>query len=734
MGLLTRPRIFVEIRLAKYPAALGVDVLRYSKGGGKGTSQAGRFYEPRIVSVSPIRREATDQDGNYSVSSFSVTLNDQDGDIADMLEAGEDTEYFLAREIAVWAISEQGLAAGLNTATVQPVARGWISDVQRQAWTVVVTGSDAVGSQMSRSNLDKKALQHKFEDIVTAAGLTPLEDTKDLRFRIALGEYSDRGRTDAFGNPAERGRWPAREVCEIDITSLLTAPPVPTFVDPPVITASSVTGATGQETLYYGATVVTPFGESALSNVVSLNGASKANRNVSNYNEISGTFDAGPDPLNPYKVRIWVGYSATAMVGWLDEANYNGSGVFGYFDGAAAWPTATRDELDDIKAMSLPTGGAPTNPNVFSIMEICLGYGYDLLDVWASDLANGVEPKRMLETVFGSEIIRPQDPEWPFPDPWIEMGGIKFFGFLARGNKLQHHRDRTVTMAVNFCGPHDGSSLLINQAFPQLQFLVNEYLVKNKGNGYFDQVYGTLEAYDDGTPLVKPTEYAARQDETKAWLGDSVGYLGNIFVDDPEDTWRDVLREAFSSFGCKGAVNRFGQHFPILVPTSDDAVAGRAWREKMEIKRRADPLLSHDQIVNRVLMSYWYDQDAGEYAGVDIPSNSDASIAAHVPGGVIGSNDFRGLREMKLALKYVSDAATAADVAERTKIRRKRRPRYPSAVVGMMGIDHDLGGRGRLFDARGRDAGTKVMILAHETDLDSQEVTLTYLDLTSVWA
>lgn len=728
MGLLTRPRILVEIRLAKYPAALGTTVLRYTKGRSLSTPAA--FYAPRVASVSSFKREATDQDGNYSVGSFSVSLIDEDGEIADMLEAGEDTEYFFAREIAVWAISEEGITAGRTTATVQPIARGWISDVQRQAYTVQITGSDAVGSQMSRSNFDKKALQHKFEDIVTRGGFAPLADTKDRRVRIALGEYSDRGRTDALGNVAERGRWPVYELCEFDWTAT-TTPPTPTYATPPVITASSVTGTTGQETLYYGATVITPFGESALSNVVALNGASI--RNVSNYNEISGTFDPGPDPLNEYKVRIWVGYSATAMVGWLDEANYNGSGVFGYFDGAASWPTASRDEFDTIKSMTVPGGVAPTNPNVFSFMEICLGYDYEILDIFHSDLANGVEPKRMKATVFGVDVIRPVDAEWPFPDPWVEIGGVRVFGFLARGNILQQHRDRTVTMAVNFCGPHDGSSLLINQVFPQLQFLTNEYIVKNKGNGYFNQTYGTLETYDDGTALVKTSAYTACQTLTKAWLGDAVGYVGNIFVDDPDATWRDVLREALVSFGAKAAVNRFGQHFPILIPTSNDSVTGRAFRQRIEIKRREDPLMAHDQIVNRILLSYWFDQDAGEYAGVDIPFNNDVSIAAHVPGGVSGSGDFRGLRELKLEAKFLSDEDTAFDVANRNLLRRKRRPRYPSVTVGMLGFDHDLGGRGRLFDDRGRDAGTSIIILGHETNLDSQEVTLTFADLSSIW-
>lgn len=729
MSYLSAPQFLAELRITRYPASLGTNVIRAAK---RPVSLPNAFFQPRLDSIVTIERSATDQDGNAQIGSATVVLNDQDGELAELLEAGTDTEFWVAREMILYAPSQEMLDSRPVIADLQPVFRGWITEVQWVRRQVTVTAADCVGSLMSASNLDRKVLQIQHKNLTS----TPTEETKDEYLPIYLGEYSDKGSTNSEGASAARGLLPVREVCEIDITDI-TGTPVPVFAAPPVITASSVTGASGQQSISYGATLITPFGESSMSNIVTCNGASV--RNVSNYNEISGTFDNG-DPLNPNKVRIWFGPSPDNMVGWLDEANYNGTGIFGYFDGAAAWPVASRDELDWPKYMTAPAGNnAQTNENIFSIMRVCLGYGYQIRHYWGSDLAEGVAPRRaeIDPSERGVTTIGPDDAEWPFPNPWIEMNDIKFTGFLQRGHKLLAHRDGSVTMAVDLAGPFDDDGNLIDQAFPQLQFMFNEHGLRNKGTGYRNHIYNTLETYDDGTSLIKTSTASECQDQTKIWLGDDVGYQANVHVIDPNDTWRDVVQKSCQSFGVRMMPNRFGQIEWFFIPTSDDGYLGRHYREKIEIKRTEDPSLSYDQIVNSILLNYFYDPDAGDFRGKALgPFIEAESIAAMVPGGIVGSTDTRGERPLELNCYYSNYQATVYDVVYRELLRRRRRVRYPSITVPMLGIDFDIGDRGRLTDSlglgRNGDQATRIIILKHTIHPDDEEVTYSLLDLTSV--
>lgn len=728
MGLLSRPVTLVEIYLAKYPASLGTRTLRLAK---RPVSMVGRFYEPRLKSVSKFGRACTDPDGNYAVGSVTFVINDQDGFLAGLLAEGADTEYWLNREYAIWAISQEGIDAGLTTDDVQPVSRGWISSAQRFRRDVTVIGSDPLGSQMSRFNLDKKALRIAIKDLTD----TPNEKTKDIKLPIYLGEFSDRG----DGTPGSC-LLPVYEVCTINITAPST-PVTPTLVLPPVITGSGVVGTTGQKTYYYAASVIIAGGgETALSNVVVVNGA--ISRNVSNYNWIEGTYDnGGSSPFNA--VRVWRSESAdpASFHLWLDEANYTlpGPGTWGYGDGAAPVQLAggvgvTRDELDEPKEATPSAGGGATVDGIWAVMAVCLGYGYIDLDIGASDLAEGVEPTRALiaGSEHGATTITNQDGSWPFPNPWIEMNGIIFHGFLQRGPKLEHHRNGDVTMTVNLCGPHIGG-LVLNQAWYQKQFLLNEYTLKNKGSGRTNETYGTLERYANGDPVIQTQSFKDCQELSMQWMEDEVGYVGNIWITDPEMTWRDVEQRFNLTFGGRTTSNRFGQIKAVLINTLSDSVTGRHFRERIEIKRSEEPLLAYDQIINKFLMSYFWDVAAGVYRGVDLPFTNDDSIAVHIPGGVIGGTDLRGLREQSRECAYTNDKATAYDSINRELIRRSRRPRYPSITVPMLGMDYDNGDRGRLTDTAGLGSGgdvaTPVIILKHETDLDHEEITLTFQDL-----
>lgn len=730
---LSNPWIVVEFQLAKFPASLGVDVKRWSLN--RPRSLQGAFYEPRIVSVGVIERMATTVDGDWVVPQTTVVLDDQDNTIGALLAAGATTEYWIGREVAIWIISQQGAEAGLTPANTSPFWRGYPSKTpRRHNRQVTVELFDVLGSLFSGYNLDQKVLKYRMKDLTGSS--TVREESKDVPLSILVGEFSDFGAVDVNGDDAERGLVPAYEVFEVDITDL-TNVAVPRYAAPPVITASSVVGATGQESRSYRASLITPYGESELGNAVTLDGASV--RNLSNYNEISGTFDNG-DPANPNKVRIWYGPTPDNMVGFLDEAYYNGAGIFGYLDGAAPWPAPTRDEIDVIKYMAPPAvSAAQTNNNIWSVMAVCLGYGYETPRIFASDLADGVEPRRQLveDAEYGVTFIRNTDPEWPFPNPWFEYSGLKYSGFLARGPKVQHHRDKVVTIACQLCGPHDDDGKIYNQAFPSLQFLLNEHMLKNGGTGFTNGTYGTLEIYANGDSMIKTSDFAALQAKTVEWLG-GLGYLSSIFIDDPEATWRDVIRKFCNTFGIHLYPAVAGQIGAFLIDTAPDEIEGRHFRERIEITESGEDEMDDSNVINKFLASYFWDLDQKVHRGLDLEFNNPYSWAAHTPGGVSSDPASKGIRMRAVERSFTADQATFEDVNNRELIRRSRRARYMPKGVPMLGMDYDIGSRGRVTDTNGLGANgngdeeTKVVVFGHALDPMTQQIVLKFRDLQSV--
>jgi hypothetical protein len=69
-------------------------------------------------------------------------------------------------------------------------------------------------------------------------------------------------------------------------------------------------------------------------------------------------------------------------------------------------------------------------------------------------------------------------------------------------------------------------------------------------------------------------------------------------------------------------------------------------------------------------------------------------------------------------------------------MRRKRRPRYPSITLPLLGLDYDIGDICKLTDSKGLgaagDVGIKVQILKHETHPNEDEVTLVFQDLRGI--
>lgn len=713
--------VWFQLNLAKYPATEGTTIYRFSK---KPFADAGAFKEGRLISISKARRAATDINGNYNFGRVSILIEDEDGFFRGLLEQGTATEYFVNREGTIYLLSEEGRKAGLDP---RIVFRGWVSDVQTtKSRKVRIDLADVVGSQFCGFNLDKTIPTIKLSDLGTV-----IDALKEKVLPIYAGEHSDFGALDVNGNPAERGLVPGFDVGMIDVSDP-DADPTPGYTPPPVIVAATVVGS-GDQTYEYSSTVITPYGESLPGNTVTVTGAPATSvMDISNYVAISGTYE--PGVLGTNIVRI-LGRHGTST--WLDDAFLdNVTGEFWYNDGAHPAPTPIRADVDIEKTYTgPPVPGSIEGDTLWNIIAICLGYGYDILDVFGSDLADGTEPRRISLMDFdGVDILTPNHPDWPFPNPWIERNGITFTGFLARGPRLAHHKEGAVTFAANICGPHDGGSpdAVINQAFPQLLWLLNEHVAKNNGTGYRTGTYWPLATYENGDSLFETNKFYEKQAITADWLGTDLGYLSSIFLTEPT-TVREIVRRFCLTFGAKLAHNHWGQVFPMLIAAPDDPTVGRHLRDRIEIVSIGEPVLAHDEVKNLFVYNYHWDPDANDFRNKNLKYSTETSIAAHIPGGVVGSSDRRGVKQDDRNLYYTNDEDTATDVIQREAARRARRPRYVPVVVKYMGLELDIDTPVRLTHYEGLgtsgDVAMPGIVLEHETDTDREEVELRIQDL-----
>lgn len=715
---------WVEAHLARYPASAGTRIVRWAF---KPLANAGSFKEPRLVSISRLRRACTDPDGNPEVGGGSIVVDDQDGELRAMLDEGSPEEYVVNREIGIYTLSEAGRAANLTPRTR---FRGWITDVQLLEGRLVrIAFADVLSSQFSGISFDKT-----IGIPITAAEHpnAPPETLKKI-YPIIGGEHSDLGAVDSNGASAEKGLVSAIDCGDYDISG--NAQP-PEYVQPPINVTAVVVGAGGSATWYYAVTAITNNGETIMSAVATVTGApALADLSPSNYVKVTWDDADAYSLANTIAFRV-CGRSSNPPTGWLDGMNNGGTFVNPEKE--------YHDDGDDLIEDPLPNLGTNTaqgNNNIFAWMLLSIGYSYEILKYFASDLAQGSAPKRaeMSGAVFGSEIIGPEHPEWPHADPWVERGGIRQFGFYARGPRLAHHRDGSVTMAVQMCGPHDDSDVLINQAGPLTQWLLNEHAAKNGGTGYRTGDYGPLETYANGDPVINPQAHTDAQDLSITYVG-GLGYLMAFAITEPTSL-REILRRIANSFGWRFAANHHGQVGPIVVNNLADPTVGRHLRDRIEIKRVEEDKMAWDEVLNRMPYAYHWDSDAGAFRAENLVAEHAQSIAAHVPGGVIGTADRRGIKQPSepRQMYYVNDPTTATDVVQRELTRRKRRPRYVKPVVDLMGLDYDIGDQMRYthYNGLGRDGdeATPMIILAIEEDPGrpgDEEIIFTLQDLRGI--
>ena len=675
----------------------------------KPLADAGAFAEGRVVRYGTTVRKMSTPDGDYDIAVTDVEIEDADRLFRGLL-ADPDTRTMTSREACLEVLSEAGRAAGLEWRTI---SRGRLTDIQpKPGLRVLFRFADVAGSHFSGFDLEKEMGVR----ITKREHPNAKDEAVNRVYPIITGEHSDIGTVDANGAAADKGLLPVIDVGDYlldgDGNEYTDVPFA--FATPPQNLQITINGTPGTGEADYGVTAVTPYGETTITEQA----VTTVPTVLDVTNNVQLDWDA-QDGVVEYRV-----YKNNKLIARLNNGETFTNPETTYTDNGSDTVGGVVPPLTNTAQIDQVINGQTVSGWGREIMKI--GANPEVLEMYGSDLGSPPKRIRLPESVYGSEVLIPGRPGWPYATPYIEINGIRMGVAYVRGPRLEHHRNNTVTLAWNGCGDDDvgdGSGPTITEAFKALQHVLNEYVLKDDGLGYRTGNYGPLEEFSNGVAKLKTSAFEACQDLTAEWIGGR-GYQCAIAITVPTSL-REFLRRFNVTFASNIGSNHHGQVFPVLIDDTADPTAGRLYHHHINVIRMVDQSIDHDAVETKVTYHYSFDADANKFRVSDQVIEDEAASAAYlVPRE-------RGVRQCY----YTHDSATAADSNSRHLTRYKVPPRRVSIKTNLLGLEDEIGAQVRLthYDGAGGvdgDVETPFLVTGHKTDPNpSETVTLTLLDL-----
>jgi hypothetical protein len=515
----------------------------------------------------------------------------------------------------------------------------------------------------------------------------------------------------------------------------------PTNVSEPTNLTAAPTGDGGTSSLTYGVSTLTALGESKPVFVTVDN--APAVRTPDNPVTISWE----PPNTNPALV---LGYRLLGPMGVDDAGQACATSSLGVTQNTSEAPTF----VDDGSATPVPvvpdTGDAPADDSVWAWRALAIGE-LAHFNVFASDLAvattpdgstpgsTGTQPKRIIIDPNNPYLLQPESDAWPHDTRWVEFinsdgVAIRQSGFYLRGPLLAAHRDGSVTAAAQVCGYKGLNGVMIDQAFYQFQFMLNEFALKNHGEGYRSGDWGPTERFANGDPVLWTRKFKEAQDLTIDWLG-GLGSIGAIAITDPGMTIREFISRFCVTYGSFFGVNRFGQPYPVLLDPAAALNQGRRYRNPIEIDA-LEQAFAPEYRTNQITFSYDWDPDAQTYRVVDLIIEDVTSQFAHGTGGI--------KRVIPATHECFCSRDAATVIMHQTKFLQlfRKAPRYVGFPTDLTALHDENGDRARVthWDGLGLlgDIETNLAVMRHRFDVMpealeiGQPVTITGLDMSRV--
>lgn len=704
------PDRWLELVLQPYPSGTATTVRWAETAMGFPTMVEGRVLSG---AWSDIEHALSDWKGSPEASVANIDVNDADGAVRAIIAALGVTTYARVEATIKW-LSEAGRKAGLLPRIVH---RGFLAATpqpkgRRKATVSVV---DVTGSHFY--NLNPEALLQKIvwsREFLAFAGLTNTpKNTLSQPLNIVLGEHSDAGATDRAGNTAEKGMIPPDDIGDMVISSsnvVVTDSESIEIIPAPVLTAE-VIGTPGSKTYSYQVSMLTATGETAGSNIVTITNAPDT-LDASNYVRLTW---AAPDgwadvyTANAIAFRVF-GRTTNPPTKYLDLMNNGGTFVspeYEYHD----------DQDHDIEkdpgplsvgtaVITLIAPGDPTTvttSTAYGVMVYSAGYA-PLQKVFGSNLSQGAVPGR---TDITDQVITPDSAAWPFANRWIELahpdgGTVRVSAFLVNGPLLNQARSGSVTFAVTTCGmldTGDDTGAPITEASVGYAFVLNEFMLKNNGQGYRTGAHWPLEQFSNGETVLNTAVLNAFRDKGIKFLG-GTGFRFHFAATQPVTL--SQFQQAFNNtFTCFTGSLDNGQEGVWVIDPDTDTTGSATFRRHIELPVwLPDTQVVDEEVENRLWFVYDYDPDADAYRGdpelvQDVPSQQLYGIRDVVPQ--------TGATIAPLEMRCTRDQATARDAAGRRIFLNKVAPVYQALPTTLLGLETALGDVIRVTHVDGLD-------------------------------
>lgn len=174
---------------------------------------------------------------------------------------------------------------------------------------------------------------------------------------------------------------------------------------------------------------------------------------------------------------------------------------------------------------------------------------------------------------------------------------------------------------------------IVSQAAEQLKLFINEFILKNEGEGYMAGPFGPLVKFSNTAEVLKTSTFDTWQELTKVWIG-GLGYLGNWYINDETLTFRQFIRMFNQTFGTFLGPGDFGQIGLHAINDTADPNTGTPYREDVEILDEDLPPaeLLYDQTQTQRKFIYHFIPDSQTWRNPEDSVRNDAArIAMKAP-------------------------------------------------------------------------------------------------------
>lgn len=341
------------------------------------------------------------------------------------------------------------------------------------------------------------------------------------------------------------------------------------------------------------------------------------------------------------------------------------------------------------------------------------------------------------ETVLVSQALAFTDGSWI--GLWRDGTDLRVFHQPANGalTEIITHTDATysgswyTTIGIDETGgsvrvdsfgartvpTEDGS--IVDEPGQAAKLFLNEFVLKNAGEGYTSGPFGPLETFRSGVEILRTSTFDAFDVLNKTWIPG--GYKAAWYIDDKTLTLRQFLQQFNETFGTYIGPCEYGQIGLFAVDDAYDPDDGNAYRQHIEV---------FDSHLPRASVDYPNMQTKRNYRFHWLPDRQDfRNPVEHVKDEVARQALKSPHRESpELGLRCSNDRATIEDTQARQLLRRKWPLVYQDFTTGLNGLEQPLGSVVRLFHRIGGGRGPynahPFFIMGKRYNLNTQRVTL----------